>query len=124
MIADDDAGIRSALAQLLRDAGYRVRAVGSGEELMAMARGETPDAVLLDLAMPGADGIETARSLRALEDMADVPIIAATSSWLGERPDLLAPAGFTASLRKPFGGAAVLELLASAVDPGSEAALA
>jgi CheY-like chemotaxis protein len=115
MIADDDSGIRGAMTELLKDAGYRVQGAGSGEDLLTLVRRQRPDALLLDLAMPGADGIETARAVRNLEGMEGVPIIAVTSSWLGDRIDLLAPAGFTAALRKPFGGQEVTELLGRAL---------
>jgi CheY-like chemotaxis protein len=123
MIADDEPGIRGALAEILADAGYRVRSAASGEELLALAGRERPSAVLLDLAMPGSDGVETAGALRAMEGLEEVPIIAVTSSWLGERLDLLAPAGFTACLRKPFGARAITELLAGALAPQREPAL-
>ncbi len=122
MIADDEPGIRGALSEILSDAGYRVRSAASGEELLAMARHERPGAVLLDLAMPNGDGVETAGALRATEGLEAVPIIAVTSSWLGERLDLLEPSGFTASLRKPFGAVEITDLLARTLPPRQERA--
>jgi CheY-like chemotaxis protein len=121
LIADDDPAIRSALADLLIDAGYHVRIAASGPELVTLARRERPSAVLLDLAMPGPDGMETARTLRSMDGMAEVPIIAASSSWLADRMDLLAPFGFTGALRKPFGAPAITGLLTRALAAGSKA---
>jgi len=111
LIADDDAATRAALCELLGEAGYRVRAAADGDGVVALACAETPDAVLLDLAMPGTDGVRAAELLRALDQMKNTAIIATTSSWLGDRLDLLEPAGFTAALRKPFRVERVLQLL-------------
>jgi CheY-like chemotaxis protein len=64
-----------------------------------------PDAVLLDLVLPRLDGVEVARRLRNDPATADIRIIATTASWLGEKWDFLASAGFGGALRKPFTGA-------------------
>jgi CheY-like chemotaxis protein len=61
--------------------------------------------VLLDLVLPRLDGVEVARRLRNDPATADIRIIATTASWLGEKWDFLASAGFDGALRKPFTGA-------------------
>lgn len=121
LIADDDAGIRGALCEILMESGYRVRVSADGAGVVALARAETPDAVLLDLAMPGSDGITTAEMLRAMDQMKDAAIIAATSSWLADRLDLVEPAGFTAALRKPFTVEALRGLLEQSISPRRDA---
>jgi len=64
LIVDDEDGIRQSLGAILREEGYRVEAVSSGEECLEAA-GRTPyDVVLLDVWLPGMDGIETLGRLR------------------------------------------------------------
>jgi two-component system nitrogen regulation response regulator NtrX len=64
LIVDDEAGIRQSLTSILRDEGYQVTAVASGEECLA-AVGKAPyHLVLLDVWLPGMDGLETLRRLR------------------------------------------------------------
>jgi len=64
-IADDDTGFANYLKTFLEARGYLARVYGHGEDLLAAARlGELPDVVLLDVMMPGMDGIATLRSLK------------------------------------------------------------
>ncbi len=59
-------------------AGYDVTAVESGEQALALAREVRPDAILLDLQLPGVSGFEVARILRGSDVTAAIPIIAVT----------------------------------------------
>lgn len=78
LIADDETLFRQALATLLdlRDDLSVVAQAASGPEAVAMARAHTPDVALLDLQMPGIDGIETAIALR---EQADIGCVIVTS---------------------------------------------
>lgn len=73
LVVDDEAGIRQQLAAILGDEGYAVSAAGSGEEALAALAREIYDLVLLDVWLPGADGIETLRQVRA--SGLDVPVV-------------------------------------------------
>jgi len=64
LIVDDEAGIRQSLASVLRDEGYRVDAVATGEECLAAVKRTRYDLVLLDVWLPGIDGLETLERLR------------------------------------------------------------
>ncbi len=64
LIVDDEKNIRTTLMGILRDEGYRVTAVTSGEEALAQLTEALPDLVLLDIWMPGMDGLETLTALR------------------------------------------------------------
>ncbi len=64
LIVDDESGIRQSLSSILRDEGYRVDAVASGEECLAAAKKSPYDLVLLDVWLPGLDGMETLKRLR------------------------------------------------------------
>jgi two-component system, NtrC family, nitrogen regulation response regulator NtrX len=64
LIVDDEAGIRESLVSILRDEGYDARAVSTGEEALAWFDAASADLVLLDVWLPGIDGLETLRQLR------------------------------------------------------------
>jgi PAS domain S-box-containing protein len=67
LIVDDDAAVREVAVQMLRQIGYGVAEADGGQAALdALARGETCDLAVIDIAMPGLDGIETARRARAI----------------------------------------------------------
>ena len=72
LVVDDEAQIRKALDVNLRTLGYDIDLAGSGEEALACASAHKPDLVLLDLGLPGIDGLDVIRGLRG---WTDVPII-------------------------------------------------
>ena len=76
LLVEDDPRMGSALSLALRDHGYGVRLAKSGEQALEDAQEYKPDVVLLDLSLPGIDGIEVCRRLRATDDM---PIIMVTA---------------------------------------------
>jgi DNA-binding response OmpR family regulator len=64
LLVDDDALMRRSLAFNLEQAGYRVSTAASAEDALAMARQDLPDLVLLDIGLPGMDGLEALRQYR------------------------------------------------------------
>jgi CheY-like chemotaxis protein len=64
LIADDDLLVRKCLRSLLERQGYRCAEAGDGREAVELARHYSPECVLLDLSMPGLDGLAVARRLR------------------------------------------------------------
>jgi two-component system nitrate/nitrite response regulator NarL len=79
LLIDDHALVRRGLEELLRSRGVDVVAsVGSGEEGVALAKSQKPDVVLLDVKMPGMNGIETLNKLRA--DGVGAPVVMLTMS--------------------------------------------
>ncbi len=66
LVVDDEAGIRRALHTTLYGLGFDIAEAASGEEALALCRIVRYDAVLLDVSMPGKDGIDTCRELRRL----------------------------------------------------------
>lgn len=87
LIADDDPGIRSFLRRGLRLEGYSVIEAASGEAAITLARDAKPDLVVLDWMMPGLDGPEALRQIRARD--ATVPVIFFTGRF-GRREEGLA----------------------------------
>lgn len=72
MIVDDDRGVRESLSDTFKDEGYEVITAGSGEEAIELLREFAPDAIFLDIWLPGMDGIQT---LTLIKKSLDVPII-------------------------------------------------
>jgi DNA-binding response OmpR family regulator len=67
VVADDDEGMRRLLAAVLELDGWEVRCAADGDEAVSMSEGYEPDAVFLDVKMPGSDGISALRRLRQTE---------------------------------------------------------
>jgi DNA-binding response OmpR family regulator len=99
LIVEDDADIADVLRRSLRNEGYEVRTSGDGNEALDIAAGFTPDLVVLDLGLPGLDGVEVCRRLR---DDGDVPILMLTAR--SETEDRVAglDSGADDYLVKPF----------------------
>lgn len=79
VVADDDADIRDLVVFKLQQVGHAVVAVGDGAAAVEACRLEQPDLVLLDVMMPGMNGIEACRILRANPDSASTPVILLTA---------------------------------------------
>jgi two-component system phosphate regulon response regulator OmpR len=77
LVVDDDPAIRALLVEYLGDHGFAVRAVGDGTAMRAEIERELPDLVLLDLRLPGEDGLTLARRLR---EQVDVGIVMVSAS--------------------------------------------
>jgi two-component system, OmpR family, KDP operon response regulator KdpE len=100
LVVDDEPQIVRALAINLKALGYRVDTAGSGEEALRKAADHRPDTVILDLGLPGIDGIEVIRGLRG---WTSVPIIV-LSVRDAEREKIAAlDAGADDYVTKPFG---------------------
>ncbi len=65
LVVDDEALIRTMLVKYLRKQGYEVRAAQNGAEALALVEQEPPDVVVMDMYMPGMNGVEVLRALRA-----------------------------------------------------------
>jgi len=65
LVVDDEALLRRSLAFNLEQAGYRTSSAANAEDALALARRDPPDLVLLDIGLPGMDGLEALRFFRA-----------------------------------------------------------
>jgi PAS domain S-box-containing protein len=113
LAADDNETVVNALADFLRTQGCEVTAVNSGEELLERAAEEHPQVVLVDIQMPGMDGLEVMRRLRLHPDpaVAEAPIIAITALAMpGDRQRCL-EAGANEYLSKPLRLPYLLEVM-------------
>jgi two-component system, OmpR family, response regulator MprA len=107
LVVDDDSAVRQALKRALRLEGYDVELAADGTEALETAAGDHPDAIVLDLAMPGLDGIEVCRRLRATGNRVPVLMLTARDA-VDDRVEGL-DAGADDYVVKPF---AVEELFA------------
>ena len=80
LIVDDEAGVRSALRGVLEDEGYVVEAVDSGEACLERVAGHTFDVIILDIWLPGVDGLDTLTTLRERRVDAQVVMISGHGS--------------------------------------------
>src|SRR5438045_9445614 len=76
LVIDDEAPIRDSLKMTLEYEGYDVIGAATGQEGLALAEREAPDLVLLDVKMPGMDGIEVLERLRNMNDSLLVVVVA------------------------------------------------
>lgn len=83
LVVDDDPTVREVLVDYLRAAGFEVRSCGDGAQALAMVTDQHPDLVLLDLSLPGMDGLEVFRRLRQTDGSLPVVMVTARS----EEPD-------------------------------------
>jgi len=99
---EDHAENRRILRLLLARAGYELIEAATGEEGIAMAEKERPDLILMDIQLPGLDGYEATRRLKANPDLRHIPIIVVTSYALSGDDVKAFEAGCDAYVTKPF----------------------
>lgn len=102
LVVDDDREIRSLLAQFLTRHGFRVTGAKDGAEMMRTLDTARVDMIVLDLMMPGEDGLSLCRRLRAAPETAQTPVIMLTA--MGEETDRIVGLEMGADdyLAKPF----------------------
>jgi len=102
LVIEDENDIRELLRYNLEREGYRVVDVATGEQGLVEARKRSPDLILLDLMLPGVQGLEVCRRLRGSDGTRDTPLIMVTAK--GEEPDIVAGLEMGADdfVAKPF----------------------
>ncbi len=104
LYVEDAEDIRRLHATYLKKAGLRVVEAETGQEALARAAEQTPDCVVLDLGLPGMDGYEVARKLRAEPATANVPIVMLTAHGFRAHMREASAAGCDEYLVKPTPG--------------------
>jgi two-component system alkaline phosphatase synthesis response regulator PhoP len=102
LVVDDEADILHLVQYNLAKDGYRVTCAGSGEAALQAARTQLPDLIILDLMLPGLDGLEVCKRLRADSKTEHIPIIMLTAK--GEEADIVTGLELGADdyITKPF----------------------
>ncbi|WP_338762879.1 PAS domain-containing protein [Massilia sp. METH4] len=112
LVVDDNVDAATALAMLLELDGHAVRIAHGGLAAMETVRGFTPDIAFLDIGMPGMNGYETARAMRALPRLAGIRLVALTGWGTETDRGRSSEAGFDHHLTKPAQIAEVRAILA------------
>jgi FixJ family two-component response regulator len=113
-IVDDDEAVRVSVASLIRSLGYRVCTFASAEELLGSAAPATAACVITDVRMPGMDGLELLRRLRATQGTPPVILVTAfADDALRRRAD---SDGAHCLLDKPFDEGVLIECLHQLLD--------
>jgi len=102
LVVEDTLSNRRLLDQILGQAGAQVTAVGSGSEALDVVERTRFDAIVMDIQLPGMDGLETTRRIREDLDRRNVPVIGVSASTHLDREASLREAGIDAFLQKPF----------------------
>ena len=104
LLVDDDPDILRLLTMTLRPEGYRLLSATDGNAALEIARAERPDLLLLDWNMPGRNGLEVCRALRAESDadLHNVPVVLLTAQVGAEDTAVGFAAGVTDYVTKPF----------------------
>jgi two-component system nitrogen regulation response regulator NtrX len=114
LVIDDEAAIRDSLKMTLEYEGYDFVAAATGQEGLALAERDTPDLVVLDVKMPGMDGIEVLDRLRAMNDSLPVVVISGHGT-IGTAVEATKKGAFD-FIEKPFASERVLVSLRNALD--------
>ena len=108
LVVDDELKIARLVRDYLTEAGFVVSLASSGPAAVAAARSEQPDLVVLDLGLPGMDGYEATRRIKADPALHHIPVIAVTSYALSGDDAQAFAAGCDAYVAKPFSPRALL----------------
>jgi CheY-like chemotaxis protein len=102
LLVEDNPVNRRLAEFLLRSQGYRVREANTAKEAFEILQTERPDLIVMDIQLPGMDGLEATRKLKEQPATADIPVIAVTSyAMQGDREKALA-AGCAGYVTKPI----------------------
>ncbi len=115
LIVDDLPDNRRLLAHLARDQGYETSVASNGRQALAIALAERPGVILLDIMMPGMDGIEVCQRLKADEELRTIPVILVTAKDLDEDVVRGLDAGADDYVTKPFNRTILAARLRSAI---------
>lgn len=108
LVVEDQVDNRRIVRDLLTKYGYEIVEALTGEEGVAAAESQHPDLILMDIQLPGLDGYEATRRIRANPALQHIPIIAVTSYALSGDDVKAFAAGCNAYIAKPFSPRALL----------------
>lgn len=101
LVVEDNALNLKLVRDVLGHAGYRVLEAGDAERGIELARTEAPDLILMDVQLPGIDGVEALRRLRSDHVTSSIPVVALTALAMKEDRARFLAAGFDGYLEKP-----------------------
>ena len=102
LVVEDNERNLKLVRDVLEYVGYDVRVARTAEDGIALAVKEPPDLVLMDLQLPGIDGMEALRRLRESPQTADIPVVAVTAQAMKHDRERALEAGFDGYVEKPI----------------------
>ena len=102
LVVEDNEQSRKLVRDVLKFKGYEVIEAETGEDGVRLAQERRPSLVLMDIRLPGIDGIEALRRLRGADDTRSIPVFAMTASVMTEHRQKIMDAGFDAFQSKPI----------------------
>jgi len=123
VLVEDEPNIIEAISFILSRAGWNVTSHANGETALEAIRRASPDAVLLDVMLPGRSGYDILRDLRADPDLGPLPVLMLTARGQKKDRELAGSLGVTRFMTKPFSNAELLstldEIAGDAPGPGA-----
>ena len=102
LVVEDQEDNRRIMRDLLSASGYQLVEANDGDQGLALAASEVPDLILMDIQLPGLDGYEVTRRIKANAALSHIPIIAVTSYALSGDDQKAFAAGCDGYVTKPF----------------------
>ena len=123
LVVDDEEAVRSLAAACIRHAlgeQHEILEAGDGEQAIAVAEGEHPDLILLDILMPGVDGFEACRRMKASAATKDIPVVFLTA--LDTEKDMARglAVGGDGYVAKPFNAVTLAAQISELLSPSGE----
>ena len=119
LIVEDNAKNMKLVRDVLQVKGYATLEATTAEDGIRLASQKKPDLVLMDIQLPGMNGIDALRVLRGNAETAAIPVIAVTASVMQQDRKLITDAGFDAYVGKPINLTEFLDAVRSALERGA-----
>ncbi|NOD35098.1 MULTISPECIES: response regulator transcription factor [unclassified Ruegeria] len=108
LLIEDEPNIAEAIRFLLSREGWQVEIHGDGTDALEVIQGAQPDLVILDVMLPGKNGMDILRDLREMEELASLPVLMLTARGQSRDREMAENAGVSRFMTKPFSNAEVL----------------
>jgi len=120
LVVEDQDDNRRIVHDLLTSAGYEILEALTGDEGVAMAEKHVPDLIIMDIQLPGIDGYEATRQIKAKPGISKIPVIAVTSYAMSGDDTIALEAGCDAYFAKPYSPRELLAKIREYVPAGPE----
>ena len=123
LLVEDFDDTRLMMKLWLEKRGYRVIEAGTGEEAITLAQSEAPDLIIMDVMMPGMNGLDSTHEIRQYQALRETPIVAVSAYGSDEYRGLALEAGCNEYVSTPFEPKALAELITTMLASGASSDL-
>ena len=120
LLAEDEPNIAESITFLLERAGFEVTVENDGRGALDAVRADSPDVLVLDVMLPGLDGYEILRTLRADRDRESLPVLMLTAKGQREDREMALKCGADLFITKPFSNAEIVSAVRKLADGDPE----